>query len=204
MQIFSTWLGLTNKLITEHLPPSVNTALGHLRQKYQNTRSTKKIEVPIQPPILHQKNNNEFVLFQPTNTIFSYQTDAFPIISIQGYHYIIIVYVYNINTILMRCLKNKAGAEHLQTFKYIHNLLLHRGLQPEYCRMDNECSTPIKKFITDNKIELQLTPPQMHRRNWAERSIHTGKAHLVAGLVGINPKFPLHLWCRLIPQCEKP
>ena len=43
----------------------------------------------------------------------------------------------------------------------------------------------------------------MHRRNWAERSIQTYKAHLIAGLVGINPKLPLHLWCRLIPQCEK-
>ena len=52
-------------------------------------------------------------------------------------------------------------------------------------------------------MELQLTPPQMHRRNWAEQSIQTGKAHLIAGLVGTNPKFPLHLWCRLIPQCEK-
>ena len=43
----------------------------------------------------------------------------------------------------------------------------------------------------------------MHRINWAERSIQTGKAHLITGLVGINPKFPLHLWCSLIPQCEK-
>ena len=43
----------------------------------------------------------------------------------------------------------------------------------------------------------------MHIRNWAERSIQTGKSHLIAGLVGIKPKFPLHLWCRLIPQCDK-
>ena len=103
----------------------------------------------------------------------------------------------------MRCLKTKAGVEHLQTFKDAHTLLLHRGLKPTYCRMDNECSLPIKKIITDNNMELQLTPPQMHRRNWAERSIQAGKSHLIAGLVGINPKFPLHLWCRLTPQCEK-
>ena len=43
----------------------------------------------------------------------------------------------------------------------------------------------------------------MHRRKWAERSIQTYKAHLIAGLVGINPKLPLHLWCRLITQCEQ-
>ena len=52
-------------------------------------------------------------------------------------------------------------------------------------------------------MDLQLTPPQIHRRNWAERAIQTGKAHLIAGLVGINPNFPLHLWCRSIPQCEQ-
>ena len=112
------------------------------------------------------------------------------------------VYIYNINAILMRCLKTKAGAEHLQTFKDVHTLLLHRVLQPKYCIMDNECSAPIKKFITDNNMELQLAPPQMHRRNWPERSIQTGKA-LIAGLVGINPKFPLYLSFRLIPQCKK-
>ena len=116
----------------KQFPPSVNTALGHLRQQYQNTRSTKTVEAPIQPPILHQKTNNTFVSFQPTNTIFSDQTGAFPIISSRGYRYIMFVYIYAINAILMRCLKTKAGAEHLQTFKDAHILLLHRGLQPRY------------------------------------------------------------------------
>ena len=95
------------------IPPSVNTALGHLLQQYQNTQSTKNIEAPIQPPILHQKTNNTFVSFQPTNTIFSDQTSAFPIISTRGYRYIMLIYIYDINAILMRCLKNKAGVEHL-------------------------------------------------------------------------------------------
>ena len=35
---FFTWTGLTSKLITKHLPPSVNTALGYLYQQYQNTQ----------------------------------------------------------------------------------------------------------------------------------------------------------------------
>ena len=141
--------------------------------------------------------------FKPTNTIFSDQTGAFPVISSRGYLYIMFVYVYDINAILMRCLKTKAGAEHLQTFKDVHALLLRRGIQTKYCRMDNECSAPIKKNIKDENMELQLTPPQMHRRNWAERAIQTGKAHLIAVLAGINPNFPLHLWCILIPQCEQ-
>ena len=139
-------------------PARSSQTLAPIIQYCQNIRSIKTIEVPIQLPILHQKTNNAFVFFQPTNTIFSEQTGAFPIISNRKYCYIMFVYVYDINTILMRCLKTKAGVEHLQTFKDVHNLLLHRGLQPKYCRMDNECSAPIKKFITDNKMELQLTP----------------------------------------------
>ena len=136
-RFFSTWPGLTTKLITKHLPPSVNTALDHLRQQYQNTRSTRIKEVPLPPPNIKQKTNNAFICFKPTSTIFSDQTGAFPVISSCGYRYIMFVYVYDINAILMRCLRTKAGAEHLQTFKDVHALLLRRGIQPKYCRMDN-------------------------------------------------------------------
>ena len=52
-------------------------------------------------------------------------------------------------------------------------------------------------------MDLQLTPPQIHRRNAAEQAIQTGKSHLIAGIVGVNPKFPLRLWFQLIQQCEK-
>ena len=61
---FSTWPGLTSKLIKKHLPPSVNTALGHLRHQYQNTRSTRIVEAPLPPPNLQQKTNNAFIFFQ--------------------------------------------------------------------------------------------------------------------------------------------
>ena len=168
----SAWPGLTSKLITKHLPPSVNTALGQLHQQYQNTHSIKTNEAPIQPPILHQKTNNTFVSFQPTNTIFSDQTGALPNISSQGCRYIMFVYIYDINTIIMRCLKTKAGAEHLQTFKDVYTLLLYRGLQLKYSRMDNECSAPIKTFIPDNDMEIQPTPP-VNAQKKLGRTIHT-------------------------------
>ena len=43
----------------------------------------------------------------------------------------------------------------------------------------------------------------MHCRNLSELYIQTRKSHLIAGLVGVNPKFPFRMWCRLIQQCEK-
>ena len=69
--------------------------------------------------------------------------------------------------------------------------------------MDNECPEVVKKYIKQKEMYLQLTPPQIYLRNLAERAIQTGKAHLIDGLVAANPKFLLHLWCRLIQQCEK-
>ena len=38
---FSSWPGLTADLVKKHLPPSIATAEGHLRQEYQNLQSTK-------------------------------------------------------------------------------------------------------------------------------------------------------------------
>jgi hypothetical protein len=51
-------------------------------------------------------------------------------------------------------------------------------------------------------VEYQLVPPHCHRRNAAERAIHTFNSHFVAGLASVDPYFPLHLWDRLLPQEE--
>ena len=39
------------------------------------------------------------------------------------------------------------GNEHLDTFKYLHQLLITRGIQPQYVRMDNECPDMLKRYI---------------------------------------------------------
>ena len=49
-------------------------------------------------------------------------------------------------------------------------------------------------------MTYQLVPPHLHRNNSVERSIQTFKDHLIAGLSSADPSFPMHLWCRLIPQ----
>ena len=45
-------------------------------------------------------------------------------------------------------------------------------------------------------------PPDIHRRNAAERSIQTFKAHFIFILAGIAPDFPKLLWDHLLPQTE--
>ena len=40
----------------------------------------------------------------------------------------------------------------------------------------------------------------MHRRNAAEKAIRTWKNHFISGLFSTDSQFPMHLWCRLLPQ----
>ena len=49
-------------------------------------------------------------------------------------------------------------------------------------------------------VAYQLVPPHDHRTNPAEKGIDTFKSHFIAGLSSLDPTFPLHLWCRLLPQ----
>ena len=60
----------------------------------------------------------------------------------------------------------------------------------------------MKTTFNDLKISFQLVPAGAHRCNTAERQIQTLKAHLITGLVSVDPNFPMKLWDRLIDQAE--
>ena len=48
----------------------------------------------------------------------------------------------------------------------------------------------------------QLVPPNVHRRNVAERAIRTFKAHFLAILAGVDPNLPKYMWENLLVQTE--
>ena len=57
--------------------------------------------------------------------------------------------------------------------------------------LDNEVSTDFKKTIVEKWCATyQLVPPNVHRRNVAERAIHTLKAHFLAMLAGVDTNSP--------------
>ncbi len=66
--------------------------------------------------------------------------------------------------------------------------------------MDNEAPAEFKAAIKKNGCKVELTPVDMHRRNIAERAIQTFKSHLIAVIAGLDEKFPIHEWHRIIPQ----
>ena len=84
----------------------------------------------------------------------------------------------------------------------IVNDLVKRGLKPKYWILDNEFSKDMKSTFKELDIAFQLVPAGMHRCNTAERQIQTFKAHLITGLVSVDPNFPMHLWDRLVEQAE--
>ena len=74
-----------------------------------------------------------------------------------------------------------------------------RTKKPKLHILDNEASAAFKAAIKEN-CDLQLVPPDTHRRNLAERAIQTFKSHFISILAGVDPSFPMSLWDRLVPQ----
>lgn len=66
--------------------------------------------------------------------------------------------------------------------------------------LDNEAPPLLIEYFKQEKIQYQKVPPYVHRENAAERGIQTFKNHFISGLCSLPTSFPMHLWCRLIPQ----
>ncbi len=88
----------------------------------------------------------------------------------------------------------------LKLYERGHKLLSLRGLRPQLQRLDNEASRALRQFMATEEVAFQLVPPYEHRRNAAERAIHTFKNHFIAGLCSTDSRFPLKLWDRMLPQ----
>jgi hypothetical protein len=96
-------------------------------------------------------------------------------------------------------MKSRSASEWVKAYDLIHQELTSKGFKPKLQTLDNEASLALKNLLTTNDMEYQLVPPHCHRRNAAERAIHTFKEHFVAGLSSVDPDLPLHFWDRLLP-----
>jgi hypothetical protein len=135
-----------------------------------------------------------------TGKIYTGQTGRFPGTSSQGNKYVLVLYEYDTDSILMEALHNRTAPEILQAYRKLGKYLHNRGFQPKIHWLDNEASDELKQFNNSNQIEFQLVPPHMHRQNAAERAIRTWKHHFVTGLCSTDTQFPMHLWDQLLAQ----
>ena len=114
-----------------------------------------------------------------------------------------VVYCYDANAILLLPIKNRSAGELTKTLEDVFDYLTQRGFKPKFHIMDNEAAKETINMIKHKKkIDLQLAPPDLHRRSPAERAIRTAKNHILSGIASTHDQFPTHLWCRLIAQGE--
>ena len=76
------------------------------------------------------------------------------------------------------------------------------GITPKRQVLDNETSMAYRQGFMATGITYQLVPPDDHRQKIAGK-IQMWKDHFLAVCSGVSANFPMHLWCRLIPQAEK-
>ena len=211
---FDTWPGLTPHLINKHLPPSISTAKGHIRQEYSGLQSTK---APSQQPtamaaqVIEETNtpitnkNKDIIAMiierEPTKGYLDL-TGRFPYKSAQGNQYIFVAFHVPTNAILAKAIKNRESEEITKAWTSINDRLETAKETPDLYIIDNEASSQLKDTMNRKGIEYQLVPPHNHRANLAERAIQTFKYHMKSGLASVHPDYPVAQWDRLIEQAE--
>ena len=60
-----------------------------------------------------------------------------------------IFYDYDSNSILGEPMKSRIAEELVRAFKLLHTELKEKGLTPKIHRLDNECPTPLKRYMKE-------------------------------------------------------
>ena len=126
----------------------------------------------------------------------------FPHQSSRDNNYILVLYNYDSNTILVQALKNRESNTILNAWRSIQERLKMGGVTSKHYVMDNEFSKDLKNTLLAENITFEQAPPYQHRRNAAERAIRTFTNHLLAGLATCDPASHICEWDRLLLQAE--
>jgi hypothetical protein len=217
---FRTILLLNARDVHKHLPKSMATTMGHLDQQRKNVQSTKPKKSKPRPSYKEvltfdedtspEKEDITATTFasivavdeQQDGKSYSDLTGRFPSISTTGNLYVLVLYTYDDNTILVEPLPRRSDAEQLKAYTKILNRA-SKGSELKLHWMDNEASKAVKDLLTKEfKLDYQLVPPHIHQHNAAERAIRTFKNHFITGLCSANNNFPIRLWDKLLPQAK--
>ena len=208
---YITWPGLPPETkLLRHLTTTINTAKGHLDQERKNLQSTKipyeetETDSDKYPSTPLSSKTYECIAciepFEAKEKSYMDLTGRFPEKSARGNQYLLVVYDYDSNAILVEPIVNRQKATITRAWKTIHDTLSTKGAKPKLYVLDNEASKELKVAIKNEDVAYELVPPHIHRRNAAERAIRTFKNHFIAGLASVDPDFPVAQWDRLLPQ----
>ena len=180
---------------------------GHMVQKRQNVRSTKRKHT--NPIALHPPNpvsippsNELHIRVQHISKLYTDDTGKFPVRSRTGNQYNMVAYHCDSNAILAVLFTSRKDQHRLQAYDKIMQQLTDRGMIVDLLILDNEANAAYKRIITTKwEVDSQLAPPpHIHRRKVDERAIRTFKAHFPSILDGVADDYPRNLWDLLLPQ----
>jgi hypothetical protein len=93
---------------------------------------------------------------------YSDRTGRFPVHSLEGNLYILVLYLYDTNAILVELLKTRNETYQVKAYERIMQHILAQ-FTPCTHMMDNEASKGLKDFLVkENNIQYQLVPPHIH------------------------------------------
>ena len=200
------WPGLTIENVNTFFPESDATHKGHMKAQRQGVRSTKEKEKSTdseenKSPAAGKREKDVFIkIWDTKEKMFTDQTGKFPYQSVNGNRYLMVMVEIDSNYIDAEPMKNKTGAEHIRAYLALLTRIRATGVcDPKTHILDNEASNDYQAEIKKH-TKMQMVPPDTHRRNIAERAIQTFKSHFIAILAGVDPRFPIFLWCKLLPQ----
>ena len=189
--------GLTTNAINEYSPESDETQRGHIKQQRQNMRSTKEKEeanaFDTKRPIERKRDVYVKVYDATKRPMYADQSGRFPVTSSRGHKYIMIAVEMDGNYIDAEPLKSRSMKDLTKAYQAVWKRWEATGVtSPNWHALDNEAPADYKEAIRKNGCTVELTPPDIHRRNIAERVIQTWKDHFISVLAGVDAKFPLH------------
>ena len=200
---------LTSKMIRDNWPNTLATAQGHLQMQRQGVQSTRPKQTKEKVP-RHNKSHKgstqtsrtiEATLFDRNgNVIFADATGRFPLASVDGKEYILIM-TYK-NYIKPIAFANRGADTYVKAFREGIRFFKNLGHNVRSIVLDNETSASLSKLFKDEKLSFQLVPPGIKRSNKAERAIQTFRNHFLAVLGSVHKDFPLNRWNLLLQHIE--
>jgi len=205
--------GLTLKALHKCGSPSIHTQKGHMDKTQANHASASNIEELEHcfPKLLNENETEQHcfaaITAAPTktgsaNVTFSDQTGEFPFESLSGNQCMFVFCHHNSNCMHSEPMKNESKAELLRACSKTLTMFVLSGTKSTLHILDHECPQSLKDHMHSAGFHCQLTPPCTHRRNCAERSTRTVKAHIISGLSSVDPRFPMHQWDQPTSQAK--
>ena len=106
--------------------------------------------------------------------MYTDQTGALRVRSLDGIQYFFIAYDYDTSYIFAKPISNLKDDSIITAFESVFNELKDKGHKPTFNVTDNQSTKSIKTFLQKENCKWQFVEPTNHRVNAAERAIQTG------------------------------